>query len=118
MKQRKQPADSYERIWRAVRRIPKRRVATYGGIATLCGLHGQARLVGYAMHNLPHGFDVPWHRVINSQGQISLPKIGGHYDRQRKLLEKDGVGFIGDRIDLDRYGWPKQQFKKSTKRNN
>ena len=109
---KRSPADSYERIWKAVRRIPKRRVTTYGGIATLCGLPGQARLVGYAMHNLPRGFDVPWHRVINSQGRISLPRLGGHYERQRKLLEKDGVRFNGEQIDLERYGWPEKRSKK------
>ncbi len=114
MKRRKPPADSYERIWKAVRRIPKRRVATYGGIASLCGLSGQARLVGYALHNLPHGFSVPWHRVINSQGRISLPKLGGHYERQRKLLEKESVKFNGERIDLERYGWPEKHSKKKS----
>ena len=116
MKQASRRSDSYERIWEAVRRIPKRRVATYGGIATLCGLPGQARLVGYALHSLPHGFDLPWHRVINSQGKISLPKIGGHFERQRKLLAKEGVKFNEERIDLDKYQWPREREKRSRRK--
>jgi methylated-DNA-protein-cysteine methyltransferase related protein len=100
-----QGPSKYEVIWETVCRIPRGKVATYGGIATLSGFAGQARLVGYALHNLPRNIDVPWHRVINSQGRISLPKAGGHYDRQRKLLEDERVVLQGEKIDLGRYGW-------------
>ena len=92
-------------IWETVRQIPRRRVATYGEIARLCGLIGQARLVGYALHNVPSGSRIPWHRVINSKGGISLPTGGGEYDRQRTLLEREGIRFVGGKIDLGRYGW-------------
>ena len=80
-------------------------MATYGEIAKLAGLLGQARLVGYALHNLPHGINIPWHRVINSKGRISLPKVSGQYESQKRLLEKEGVVFVRDKIDLDKYGW-------------
>ncbi len=100
--------NSYALIWQTVCKIPKGKVATYGAIAKLSGLPGQARLVGYAMHNVPLGAESPWHRVINSQGKISLPKAGGHYDRQRKLIEKERVVFTRDRVDLRKYGWPRQ----------
>ena len=109
-------SDSYEKIWETVRKIPRGKVATYGGIGRLSGLPGQARLVGYALHSLPHGFDLPWHRVINSQGKISLPKIGGHFERQRKLLAKEGVKFNEERIDLDKYQWPREREKRSRRK--
>lgn len=96
--------DLYLRIWKTVKTIPKGRVATYGQIARLCDLRGHARLVGYALHNLPDNSNVPWHRVINSQGKISLPKHTHAYMRQRKLLEKEGILFKGDKIDLEKNG--------------
>lgn len=95
---------THGRIHRVVSRIPKGRVATYGQIARLAGLRGQARLVGYAMHALPAGTRVPWQRVVNARGEISLP--GTSAVRQRKLLETEGVRFDArGRIDLDRFLW-------------
>ena len=95
---------SHSRIHRVVARIPRGRVATYGQIARLAGLRGQARLVGYAMHALPTGTRVPWQRVVNARGEISLP--GSSAVRQRDLLEREGVRFDArGRIDLDRFLW-------------
>src|SRR6476469_6039095 len=95
---------SHGRIHRVVSRIPRGRVATYGQIARLAGLRGQARLVGYAMHALPAGTRVPWQRVVNARGEISLP--GSSAARQRTLLESEGVRFDArGRIDLDRFLW-------------
>ena len=97
-------AGLHQRIHEAVSRIPRGRVATYGQIARLAGLSGQARLVGYAMHALPTGSRVPWQRVINARGEISLP--GSSAVRQRELLEREGVRFDAKgRIDLDRFLW-------------
>ncbi|MGH2569508.1 MAG: MGMT family protein, partial [Bacteroidota bacterium] len=66
-----------------------------------------ARLVGYALHNLPSDSRVPWHRVVNARGEISLPRATGSSSRQRRLLEKEGVVFRKGRIDLQRFGWLK-----------
>lgn len=99
--------DSYDRIYAAVRRIPPGRVATYGQIAVVAGLPRQPRLVGYAMHALPNGTGVPWHRVINAQGRVS-PRSdrGAGSVRQRLLLESEGVRFdAAGRVSLARYGW-------------
>ncbi|WP_423823987.1 MGMT family protein [Salinisphaera sp. SPP-AMP-43] len=94
---------SHERIFAIVRRIPAGRVATYGQIARLVGRPKAARQIGYAMHRCPSG--LPWHRVINAQGRISLPADSTSSLAQRRRLEDEGVVFIGGRIDLDRYGW-------------
>src|SRR3954470_19697984 len=95
---------SHARIHRVVSRIPRGRVATYGQVARLAGLARQARLVGYAMHALPAGTRVPWQRVVNAKGEISLP--GQSAARQRNLLEAEGVRFDArGRIDLDRFLW-------------
>ena len=102
---RNQAKKNYQAIWGLVQQVPRGKVATYGEIAKLAGLLGQARLVGYALHNLPHGINIPWHRVINSKGRISLPKVSGQYESQKRLLEKEGVVFVRDKIDLDKHGW-------------
>ena len=102
----------YLTIWKAVRGVRKGRVATYGQIAEICELRGHARLVGYALHNLPPNSEVPWHRIINSKGMISLPMHTGGYHRQKKLLESEGVVFKNGKIDLARYGADRQAARK------
>jgi len=96
---------SHEIILGTVTQIPKGKVATYGEIARLCGLLGQARLVGYALHSLPSKSNVPWHRVINSQGKISFPRTSSAYHRQKRLLKKEDIYFIKDRIKFKKFGW-------------
>ena len=100
-------ADSaYERIYAAVRRIPKGRVCTYGRVAALAGNPGAARQVGYALHSLPEHTAVPWHRVINAAGRISLRRGGGAELEQRFRLEAEGVAFDqSGRVSLERFGW-------------
>jgi methylated-DNA-protein-cysteine methyltransferase related protein len=94
------------KFYALVTRIPKGRVATYGQIAALAGLPGRARHVGHALRELEDGSKVPWHRVVNAQGTISLPGREGHAGYQRFLLEKEGVIFDSrGRIDLERYRW-------------
>lgn len=96
---------THGRIWAVVRRIPKGRVATYGQVAALAGLPGHARLVGYALHQLPDGSGVPWHRVINARGEIALRGSGDPENLQRALLEREGVRLQGGRVDLGRFRW-------------
>jgi methylated-DNA-protein-cysteine methyltransferase-like protein len=84
----------YDRINAVVRRIPRGRVATYGQVAMLAGLPGHARQVGYALAALPAGSRVPWQRVVNAQGRISLRGDGSGYDLlQRAMLRREGVRF-------------------------
>lgn len=101
------------RVWEVVRQIPPGKVTTYGKVTAMIpppeGMTPRdyeawaPRWVGGAMAACPD--DVPWQRVVNSQGKISLRRGGGHL-RQRELLEAEGVKFDQkERIDLDRYGW-------------
>jgi len=101
--------EAYARIWAAVRRIPKGRVATYGQVAAAAGLAKQPRLAGYALHNLPRGSSVPWHRVINAQGRLSFPPRSVPWREQRRRLESEGVVFLGGRVNLARYGWQRSR---------
>ena len=106
---RKIPPDNrqgrlYENIYKVVREIPPGRVATYGQVASIVG-SASARTVGYAMAALKLN-DVPWHRVINSQGRISVRSDGGTDSRQHELLVEEGVLFDRHgRVDLDKVGW-------------
>ena len=104
----REPARStgiHESIHRIVRLIPSGRVATYGQIAAFAG-RCTPRMVGYALAAIPSGSDVPWHRVINSRGRISLrPGSDGH-EVQRGMLESEGVVFDErGRVELERFGW-------------
>ena len=98
---------SYDRIYAVVRKIPRGKVASYGQVAALAGLPGHARQVGYALHALRSGTRLPWHRVLNARGEISLRTDGaGAGGMQRALLEQEGVRFDAwGRIDLDCFGW-------------
>lgn len=99
-------SDTRTRIYAVVKRIPRGRVATYGQVATLAGLDGHARQVGYALHNLPSRSNVPWHRVINARGEISPRSAGDSHELQRMLLEAEGVEFSLDgRVALKKYRW-------------
>jgi methylated-DNA-protein-cysteine methyltransferase-like protein len=100
-------ASTHRRIYAVVSRIPRGRVATYGQVARLANLAGQARLVGYALSALPEGSRVPWHRVINAQGRISLRNDGSPMaEIQRHLLEKEKVRFDPrDSVPLSRFRW-------------
>jgi methylated-DNA-protein-cysteine methyltransferase-like protein len=102
----KPKSDRYRRIYSIVLRIPKGRVATYGQVAELAGLPGCARQVGYALHALDEHANVPWQRVVNAQGRISLRRDAGMDRVQRQLLEAEGLRFgANDRLDLSGRRW-------------
>ncbi len=96
----------WRKIYAVVQKIPEGRVATYGQIAALAGLAGLARQVGYALAALPEETDLPWQRVINARGEVSLRREPGRDGFQRHLLEEEGVAFgPAGRVDLARFGW-------------
>jgi methylated-DNA-protein-cysteine methyltransferase-like protein len=93
----------YQLIWDTVLDIPPGRVASYGQVARVAGLEQRARLVGKALRELPEGSAVPWFRVLNAAGKLSLTREGASL--QRSLLEAEGVIFENGRVDLKRFGW-------------
>jgi methylated-DNA-protein-cysteine methyltransferase-like protein len=95
-----------ERIYAVVSLVPEGSVATYGQIAELAGLPHQARQVGYALAALDAERDMPWHRVINASGGISLRSFPGSGLRQRALLESEGIRFDAHgRVSLQKFRW-------------
>ena len=94
-----------ERVKRLIAAIPTGRVATYGQIAACAGNHRAARQVAWLLHSSSRKEKLPWHRVINSRGGISLP-ISGGFEEQKMLLEAEGI--ILDqkgRVNLSKYLW-------------
>ncbi len=92
-------------VYRLVREIPRGRVVSYGQIAALLGSPRAARAVGYAMKRCPQGSAVPWHRVLNARGGISLRANVSSMLTQRILLEREGVSLRKGRVDLKLYRW-------------
>jgi methylated-DNA-protein-cysteine methyltransferase-like protein len=110
MKRPDQPAYR-KRVYDLVRKIPKGRVMTYGQIAILLGEGYTPRTVGYVMHGSDD--DVPWQRVINSQGKCSTGRITLPLNLQQQILESEGVVFDDrSRCDLGKYQWSPKQKKK------
>ena len=103
------PASDAARIIAAIKKIPRGKVCTYGGVADVAGLPRRARLVGTVLRQTPASRGVPWFRVINASGRISFPLGSDSYKRQRKSLENEGVDFVGGRVNLDHYGWPRRE---------
>lgn len=93
-------------VYATVCQIPPGRVATYGQVARIAGLGRMARQVGYALHALPEDTEVPWHRVVNARGEISLRSSGGADSLQRLRLQREGLRFdAGGRVSLAEFGW-------------
>lgn len=94
-----------QNVWQVVRGIPRGHVLTYGDVARLAGMSRAARRVSQAMRRAPRGMKLPWHRVVNAQGRISLPADSSGYREQKERLVREGVVFINGKIDLERYGY-------------
>ncbi|ENX04085.1 hypothetical protein F900_00423 [Acinetobacter modestus] len=96
----------HRQILEVIALIPYGKVATYGQIAKLAGLPKHARLVGYVLKHLDKSSEIPWYRVINSQGKISVIRIDENGKNiQQSLLEKEGVYLINSKVNLKIFGW-------------
>ena len=94
-----------ERVIETVQAIPRGKVATYGMIAALAGNYRAVRGVVWILHSSSAKHDLPWHRVVNRKGSISLRKNDG-FERQKKLLRQEGILFQkDDTIDLRKWQW-------------
>lgn len=93
-----------KRIYEAVKKIPKGKVATYGQIAAMAGEPKMARAVGNALHKNPDPDNIPCYRIVNSKGKLSGEFAFGGAGAQAKLLETDGIRVKDGKVDLDKYG--------------
>ena len=92
-------------VIKLIKCIPRGKVATYGQIACLAGFCSSVRRVVWILHSCSKKEGLPWHRVVNQKGTISL-KPGSGYEKQKEMLQKEGIVFNKkDRIDLDRFLW-------------
>lgn len=80
-------------------------MTTYGDLATFAGLGKAARFVGTTLKNLPSDSSLPWHRVVNSKGEISFPKHHPCFEKQSQLLKKEGIPVTNGKIDLNNVRW-------------
>lgn len=94
-----------KRIYEAVKKIPRGRVATYGQVAALAGDKKMARAVGNALHHNPDPEHIPCYRVVNAKGELSGAFAFGGADEQARLLEADGIEVVNGCVDLEKYGW-------------
>ena len=101
----------YAAIYAAVRRVPKGRVCSYGGVAQLAKLPRRARLVGTALRNSPSSLKLPWYRILTSSGRLAFPVGSDPYKKQRTHLEREGVEFKRNKVDMDEYGWPSREVE-------
>ncbi|MCE0825177.1 putative methylated-DNA-[protein]-cysteine methyltransferase [Buttiauxella ferragutiae ATCC 51602] len=97
--------DSFpQRVYQIIAAIPEGCVTTYGDVARLAGSPRAARQVGGVLKRLPEGSKLPWHRVVNRHGTISL--TGPDLQRQRQALLSEGIMVSGDgKIEMERYRW-------------
>ncbi|MBF1269234.1 MAG: methylated-DNA--[protein]-cysteine S-methyltransferase, partial [Oribacterium parvum] len=93
-----------KRIYEAVKKIPKGKVATYAHVAELAGNKKMSRAVGNALHKNPDPENIPCFRVVNSKGELAPAFAFGGEDEQRKRLEEDGVEVKDGKVDLKKYG--------------
>lgn len=97
--------NTYEKIYDVVWQIPRGTVATYGQVAALAGNRRWARVVGYALHVNPDSEQIPCYRVVNKAGDVSAAFAFGGGNRQRELLEADGVEFEDGHVVMEKYQW-------------
>lgn len=107
-----------EKVIHIISNIPKGKVLSYGMIATLAGSPRGARQVVRILHTQSKKYNLPWHRVVNSKGKISIndPMF---YDKQKFLLESEGIIFSrDDKIDFNKYFWQIESIEEILKKNN
>ena len=94
-----------KRIYEAVKRIPRGKVATYSQVAAMAGNPRMCRAVGNALHHNPDPAGIPCYRVVNAKGELSGAFAFGGADEQEKRLEADGIRVVNGKVDLNQYGY-------------
>ncbi len=98
-------SDKTKRIWKTVQAVPAGKVASYGQIADLAGLPGRARLVGKSLGLSPPSMQLPWYRILRSNGQLAFEKGSAQAEKQKGLLQQEGVVVFNNRVKLKHFGW-------------
>ncbi|OZB04333.1 MAG: cysteine methyltransferase [Marinobacter sp. 34-60-7] len=94
-----------QKIWQVVAAIPQGKVASYGQVAAMAGLGRQARFVGRALGKLPAGHNIPWYRVIRSNGEIAFPEGTETRRLQTERLRLEGVEVMKGRVKMREFQW-------------
>lgn len=94
--------NTFDKVYKAVSKIPKGKVSTYGEIAKLMGI-SNPRVVGYALHVNKDPDNIPCHRVVNKFGKLAPGYAFGGLDVQKQLLEQEGITFINDSVNLNKH---------------
>ncbi|MDN4502241.1 methylated-DNA--[protein]-cysteine S-methyltransferase [Alteromonadaceae bacterium BrNp21-10] len=97
--------DNYHKIWQTVLAVPAGKVASYGQVADLAGLPGRARLVGKSLGMAPTSMQLPWYRILRSNGQLAFAKGSESAERQKGLLQTEGVVVMNNRVRLKEFQW-------------
>jgi len=92
-------------IWNTVIKVPYGKVASYGLIADLAGLPGRARLVGTIMQYAPAEMNLPWYRILKSNGHLAFPGGSQMARRQTDLLREEGIIVVNNRVNLKHFLW-------------
>jgi methylated-DNA-protein-cysteine methyltransferase-like protein len=100
-----------KKVIKLIKAIPEGKVATYGLIAKLAGKPQGSRGVGWLLHSSSQAHELPWQRVIKSDGKLSFPEMSEPYLRQKRLLELEGVLVERGKVDLMKYLWNKKPSK-------
>ena len=92
-------------ICQTVCRVPPGKVSSYGKVADLAGLPGRARMVGKVMQLAPNEMQVPWYRILKSNGQLAFKAGSENAKRQTGLLQEEGVVVLNNRVNMKQYAW-------------
>jgi len=103
-----------KKVLQLIKKIPKGKVATYGLIAELAGNPRGSRGVGWLLHSCTISHNLPWQRVLKAGGQFPFPPLSASGALQRKLLEKEGILILKDRVDLEKYLWDNSKSSKKS----
>ena len=94
-----------EKVYMVLAAVPSGTVVTYGQVAEMAGLPRAARMVGRILGKLPKGTELPWHRVVNTAGKISLPEDSPGFKTQKARLQEEGVALNNNRVSLKKFNW-------------
>jgi methylated-DNA-protein-cysteine methyltransferase related protein len=97
--------DFFTRVFAIVAQIPYGKVITYGAIAEVLGIKSSARMVGWALNSTAGNYELPCHRVVNRNGELTGKRFFDTPTLMKELLENEGVEFIGEAVNMKKHFW-------------